>query len=109
MPTLPFPDWMLPDDYLNETQAKEYMAAYAPVLSGLWSVAWERYRRLPLDVRTDLRNVTRSGIVRDFMVVSARKEFAHSRWQDRVALCDELGFFKIYLGDKVVVRLKRLD
>lgn len=48
---------------------------------------------------------TRAGIVHNAAAERARRLFAGI---DGLEVCEQLGFFKLYVGDTVVVRLKRV-
>jgi hypothetical protein len=95
-----------PEYLLSKEQAQELLAPYTSSLASCWRYAWKGWENQPAEFRGQLTTTTRAGIVQNLAVSQARLVFADI---PEIRVCEELGFFKLYLSDKAVVRLKRVN
>lgn len=97
---------MVPEGYLTEDEAKKELAPITSRLVGVWRFAWKTWLDLPAEFRGMMHPRTRAGIVHDLAVAKAKEEF-----RDVVTAepCEALGFFKRYIGERVLIRLKRVS
>jgi hypothetical protein len=97
---------MLPEGNLTQEEAEREIEPFANRFVEVWMCAWRQWQALPADFRGHMHPRTRANIVHDLAVGAARLAFPHT---DSTECCERLGFFKIYIGERIVVRLKRLD
>lgn len=99
-------DWV-PEGKLSSDEAKELLAPHAGELCSCWQFAWLAWNEeVSADGRERLTSRSRSSCLNDFAVERAKEVFAG---YDDVEGCSLLGFFKLYVGKRAVLRFKRLN
>src|SRR4051794_2335613 len=94
------------DGFLSRQDAEALLAPYAERFAACWQRAWCGWEALAEDFRGRMTPTTRAGIVQNLAVSYAKETFAGD---ETVRVCEELGFFKLYIREKVIVRMKRLN
>jgi hypothetical protein len=97
---------MVPDGYLTEEEAKKELAPFASKLVAIWRSAWNTWLALPAEFRGKMLPRTRANIVHDLAIAQAKEDF---RDVATAETCEALGFFKLYIGERVLIRLKRVN
>ncbi|MFO0851367.1 MAG: hypothetical protein U0871_22840 [Gemmataceae bacterium] len=106
MPQPPLPSFdEPPSGYLTRAEAERQLVPLANDFSEVWHGAWTDWLSLPDEIRSQLAPTTRANVVHDLAVGRAKGVFGQ---RDGFRVCEELGFFKLYVGNSIVVRLKRL-
>jgi len=99
-------EWV-PEDKLTSDQARELLSPHCERLRSTWCDAWSSWNsEVTSDGRGRLTTRSRSSCVNDFAVERAKEMFAGI---DGVECCPILGFFKLYVENKAVLRFKRLN
>jgi hypothetical protein len=98
-----FDQWT--EGFLSKKEAEEVFAPYAQRLASCWWGAWTRWKLQDTDFQVRMTPATRAGILQNLAASFAREVFAG---EEKVRIDETLGFFKIYIDDKAIVRLKRL-
>jgi hypothetical protein len=100
-------DYGQPDGTPGREEALTILAPYFPDLIDSIETGWRDFSSEVSDSgRSRLEARTRASIVSDFIRDRAVALFSE---QPGVQLCMDLGFFKIYVHDRIVLRLKKLD
>lgn len=97
---------MVPNGYLTEEEAKNELMPFSAGFVSVWRNAWKTWLELPPEFRGMMQPRTRANIVNDLAVAKAKELF---RDEPAAQTCEALGFFKLYIGERIVIRLKRLD
>lgn len=97
---------MVPEGCLTEEEAKKELAPFAGKLVAIWRSAWDSWLKLPAEFRGKMLPRTRANIVHDLAVAQAKEDFHEVAIAES---CEALGFFKLYLGERALIRLKRVD
>ena len=98
---------MVPERRLSSDEAKELLAPFAAELCSCRQFAWLAWNeQVSADRRERLTSRSRSSCLNDFAVERAKEVFAG--YED-VEGCSLLGFFRLYVGTKAVLRFKRLN
>lgn len=101
-----FPEFA--EGFLKKDAAQELVKPYAARFAKCWESAWRRWKKLPDTFRADLTPTTRAGILNNLAIAKAKRVFAPEIISGKFEFCRKLGFFKIYVEGKAIVRLKRL-
>lgn len=93
-------------DQLSQDSCIHLLAPHFDVFSGALFGAWNRWMdSIHPDTRADISTMQRGGVIYDLACARARVLIAT---QEGLEPCDELGFFKVYVQDQLVVRFKKL-
>lgn len=93
---------------LTEEQTTELVRPLASPLVACWYRAWKGWKAIPEDLRIRINQspTARANVV-NALATSYAKELLPEI--DSIEICEDLQFFKFYIGDTAVLRLKRLD
>jgi hypothetical protein len=94
-----------PEQLLTKDEAHALLEPFFQGLVRCWREAWREWENLSGDFRGKLHPRDRAGILHSLAIAQAKLIFADV---PGVQICQELGFFKLYIGDRAVLRLKRL-
>src|SRR6266540_5726293 len=94
-----------PDHLLTKDDAERILKPYVDRLVRCWRDAWDEWESLPAETRGKLHPRDRAGVLHSLAISRAKLSFAEAAAVD---VCMELGFFKLYIEDKIVLGLKRL-
>lgn len=98
---------MVPDDEPSREEAMNAIARIREQLLSAWLIAMDEWQaELTLRAKTQLTNRSRACCLSDFAVEAAKQLLGGTT---EVDLDPDLGFFKIYLDDRFLLRLKRLN
>jgi hypothetical protein len=91
---------------LTKAQVRSELAAYEGQLADAWHGAWNEWMSLPAESRAKIGPMQRGGVVHDFAVDRATGFFPGDQGATTWVCRD--GFWKLYVNDKIVIRLKKL-
>ena len=98
-----FDHW--PEHVLPQEECQKRLAPFAGLFVTAWRDAWGEWEALSPVFRNKMQPTTRAGILHNLVVFRVKELFAG---KDGIEFCEKLGFFKMYIGEVIVVRLKRL-
>lgn len=94
---------------MTQDEAQSLLVPHADKFGCCLTGAWEEWRGVSPLTRPKISSMQRGGFVHDLIIDRAKEMFAPDQdGNPDPQICTE-GFFKIYVGDKIVVRFKKLQ
>jgi hypothetical protein len=100
-----FPEYT--EGLLTVDQAREILCPLASRFADCWRSGFTGWREgVTPETRSRLTSTTRAGIIHNLAISRAKELFPAG--DDGARICEAIGFFKLYVQNKAIVRLKRV-
>lgn len=96
----------IPAHVLPMDQAEEIVRPYFDAFDSCFRTAWDEWKSLPEKYVSSLTPRTRAAFINDRAVYHTKRLFAD---HEGARLVERRGFLTVLVGDKVEIRLKKLD
>jgi hypothetical protein len=94
------------EGYPTKEEIQPILDPFVDRFATCWQRGWGRWDGLAEDDRSRLSPIARAVFVQNIAVSFVKETFAGV---DGIVTCEELGFFKVYIQNAVILRMKRLD